>query len=73
MAHLRKASYPVCPLCQEHVELETANSDERGRAVHEECYVTHIISRNKGLMTMEQALSILYSDRSPRDRSRRQA
>jgi hypothetical protein len=73
MAHLRKASYPVCPLCQEHVELETANSDERGRAVHEECYVSHITSQNKGLMTKDQALSILCSDTPPWNRTRRQA
>jgi hypothetical protein len=43
MAHIRTASYPVCPLCSEHVELESANTDEMGRGVHEDCYVAHAI------------------------------
>lgn len=48
MAHVPTASYPICPLCSEHVELETANTDERGKAVHEECYVSRIIEPTRG-------------------------
>jgi hypothetical protein len=44
MPHISRASYPVCPICNEHVELETARTDEKGKAVHEECYVTRILS-----------------------------
>lgn len=31
--------FPVCPLCNEPVELETTKTNEDGEAVHEECYV----------------------------------
>jgi hypothetical protein len=55
MAHIRKASYPVCPLCNEVVEIETANTDEKGWAVHEDCYVAHITSQKHGMITMEHA------------------
>jgi len=30
---------PVCPLCRKPVVLETAKTDERGNAVHEDCYI----------------------------------
>jgi len=43
MSHIAAASYPICPLCSEHVEIESANTDDKGRAVHEECYVAHTI------------------------------
>jgi hypothetical protein len=33
---------PLCSLCDEPVELETAKADEHGDAVHEECYVVKI-------------------------------
>jgi len=29
---------PICPVCQEAVSLEAANTDEDGHAVHEDCY-----------------------------------
>jgi hypothetical protein len=29
---------PKCSICNEPVELETAKTDEDGKAVHEECY-----------------------------------
>jgi hypothetical protein len=45
MAHVPTASYPICPLCSEHIELESANTDEKGSAVHEDCYVAHIAKR----------------------------
>jgi hypothetical protein len=61
MAHVPKASYPICPLCYEHIEIETANTNEKGKAVHEECYVAHVISQCKTLISTEHALSILDS------------
>jgi|HubBroStandDraft_2_1064218.scaffolds.fasta_scaffold13280_6 hypothetical protein len=33
---------PICPLCNEPVELETAKTDENGNAVHEECYTLKV-------------------------------
>lgn len=33
---------PVCPVCKLAVPLETAKTDEDGRAVHEDCYLSSI-------------------------------
>jgi hypothetical protein len=33
---------PSCALCNRPVELETCKADERGSAVHEECYVRKV-------------------------------
>jgi hypothetical protein len=30
---------PLCPLCNEPVELENSITDEAGKAVHEDCYL----------------------------------
>ena len=30
---------PLCPICNEPVELETSKTNEAGKAVHEDCYV----------------------------------
>jgi hypothetical protein len=35
----------VCRICGTSIPLETSNTDEYGRAVHEECYVSTTISR----------------------------
>ena len=64
MAHIPSASYPICPLCSEHVELESANTDANGKAVHEDCYVAHIIERADGpLYCLSE---ILINGNSPR-------
>jgi hypothetical protein len=34
--------FPTCPLCNEPVELETAKTDEKGNAIHDECYILEI-------------------------------
>ena len=41
------ASQPgiVCCICAGPIALETSKTDERGKAVHEECYVRKTISR----------------------------
>lgn len=50
-AYIPKASYLVCSLCSGHIELEGANTDDEGNAVHEECYVAHVIQQTRtGLM-----------------------
>jgi|HubBroStandDraft_6_1064221.scaffolds.fasta_scaffold342261_1 hypothetical protein len=45
MAHVPTARYPICPLCSEHIEIESAKTDEKGSAVHGDCYVAHITKR----------------------------
>jgi len=35
----------VCRICSSSIPLETSNTDEHGRAVHEECYVSATISK----------------------------
>ena len=37
-AFLQPSGY-CCPICERAVSLETANTDETGRAIHEECYL----------------------------------
>ena len=38
MAGITKPEH-VCWICRKPVELETTKTDDRGRVVHEECYV----------------------------------
>jgi hypothetical protein len=33
----------LCSICARHVELESSKTDERGKAVHENCYVRRTI------------------------------
>jgi hypothetical protein len=49
----------LCELCSEHVELETANTDEKGKAVHEECYVSFIAAQYRNLEAASRSLLIL--------------
>jgi hypothetical protein len=39
--------YLPCSLCGNRVRLETSNTDELGKAVHEECYVLTIVQRTE--------------------------
>jgi len=39
---LPNTQVPTCYLCSKPVQLETAKTDEDGRAVHEECYLRKI-------------------------------
>jgi hypothetical protein len=45
MPHTRIEPYFICPLCSQPIELETANTDEKGQAVHEDCYVALILAQ----------------------------
>jgi hypothetical protein len=40
-------SNPVCCICAKPVALEVSKTDERGHAVHEECYVRKTIRKFK--------------------------
>ena len=39
------APLPICSLCDEPVQIETAKTDENGDAVHEDCYVVKMRSK----------------------------
>jgi hypothetical protein len=34
---------PTCTLCNKPVQLETCNTDESGKAIHEECYIRKVV------------------------------
>ena len=36
---------PDCVICRESVKLEESKADEYGKAIHEDCYVSKLISR----------------------------
>jgi hypothetical protein len=36
---------PECVICQRSVELEESKTDEHGQAIHEECYVSKLMSK----------------------------
>ncbi len=59
MLHIPRAAYPICPLCSGHVELESANTDEKGQAVHEECYVSHLIAQQCDVRSSNDVLAYL--------------
>jgi hypothetical protein len=40
--HSLSYSELLCPICDHPVSLETATTDEDGRAFHEECYVLKV-------------------------------
>jgi hypothetical protein len=44
---IHKLRPPKCSICNEPVELETAKTDQDGKAVHEECYVSRIMRRKE--------------------------
>ncbi|HET9304598.1 MAG TPA: hypothetical protein VFO46_01095 [Candidatus Sulfotelmatobacter sp.] len=52
----------VCSICSRFIPLETSNTDERGNAVHEECYVHKTISKFRtasALHLSEEWLSVI--------------
>ena len=44
---------PICPFCNLPIVLETSKADERGRAVHEDCYVLKVALHHKTLPPLE--------------------
>jgi hypothetical protein len=46
-AHYASRPKLVCCICSKPVALEVSKTDERGNAVHEECYVRKTISKFK--------------------------
>jgi len=41
----QESALPICPACNRPVPLESAKTDDKGRAIHEECYV-HLVVPN---------------------------
>jgi hypothetical protein len=37
--------HPQCVICRESVQLEESKADERGQAIHEECYVSKLVGK----------------------------
>ena len=37
---------PECVICKSSVNLEECKADEKGQAIHEECYVSKIIGKS---------------------------
>jgi hypothetical protein len=35
-------SFPLCSVCEKPVPLEIAKTDESGKAIHEDCYLTKL-------------------------------
>jgi hypothetical protein len=38
----KRPALPACLICNKEVQLETAKTDEVGRALHEECYLLRL-------------------------------
>lgn len=39
----KDSALPICPACSKPVPLETAKTDDHGRAIHEKCYVLNLL------------------------------
>ena len=35
---------PICSVCKQTIRLETAKTDENGKAVHEDCYIQRLMA-----------------------------
>jgi hypothetical protein len=44
---------PQCVICRESVHLEESKADERGQAIHEECYVSKLVGKNTQKICMK--------------------
>ncbi len=50
--HPREVAYLPCFVCGNPVRLETSNTDELGKAVHEKCYVLKVKQRTEQFSTL---------------------
>jgi hypothetical protein len=49
-----KTRFPICSVCNEPVELDTAKVDEVGNAIHEECFVANISIRKATTLSLKE-------------------
>ena len=52
-----KMKFPSCSVCNEPVELKTSKTDEKGKAVHEECYVVKVTGQQPAPSHVRSGLS----------------
>jgi hypothetical protein len=45
-APIRPPFQLLCPICDGSVSLESANTDEHGKAIHEDCYLLKVKLRS---------------------------
>jgi hypothetical protein len=58
---ISKPRFPICSLCNEPVELETAKADEHGNSIHEECYVLGLIIKTASIPPRRTAIQLCPS------------
>jgi len=50
--------FPICSICNEHVELEASKTDEAGKAVHGDCYFLKLHNTlNEPIAVSEQRIA----------------
>ena len=56
---MNRATQPQinCSICNTPVDLETAKTDDNGKAVHAECYIIAVIARQPAGPTNRQPMS----------------
>jgi hypothetical protein len=45
--HPKELHYLLCSICNNPVQLETSNTNELGKAVHEKCYAFTVMQRTE--------------------------
>ena len=60
MPNRQTLSFPICPLCNEPVELETTKTNKDEELVHEECYVISLIQFDFSGNRVNQGLAGLW-------------
>jgi hypothetical protein len=48
-----KTTFPICSVCNEPVELNTAKVNEVGNPIHEECYVVKVSLRKLTTLSLK--------------------
>ena len=48
-----KTTFPICSVCNEPVELNTAKVNEVGNPIHEECYVVKVRLREATTLSLK--------------------
>jgi hypothetical protein len=54
---------PRCAVCKESVNLEESNTDEYGRAVHENCYIWHVILKKPRKVIAREPVTVPANER----------
>ena len=49
-----------CAICRQAVSIEECKANEYGQAVHEDCYVTHLVGSQKSRLDKPQEINLQY-------------